>query len=127
MKVLVTGSSGLLARMLIKHLITIDVDIVGIDTKESSEFLNEKRFRFHNCSITDKEKLKLIFSKEQPTNVVHFACSFNKVRSRSHEYTIDINGSDNILEASNSTLSVRQLIFSSSSAAYGGKRIILYG
>jgi UDP-glucose 4-epimerase len=122
MKVLITGSSGLLARMLIKHLITIDVDIVGIDIKESSEFLSEKRFRFHKCSITDKEKLKSIFSEEKPTNVVHFACSFNKVRRRSHEYVIDINGSDNIMEASNSTPSVRQLIFSSSSAAYGGKK-----
>ena len=70
MKVLITGSSGLLARMLIKHLITIDVDIVGIDIKESSEFLNEKGFRFYNCCITDTEKLKSIFSEEQPTNIV---------------------------------------------------------
>jgi nucleoside-diphosphate-sugar epimerase len=68
MKVLITGSSGLLARMLIKHLITIDIDVVGIDIKESSEFLHEKRFRFHKCSITDKEKLKSIFSEEKPTS-----------------------------------------------------------
>ena len=122
MKVLITGSSGLLARMLIKHLITIDVDIVGIDIKGSSEFLNEKGFRFYNCSITDTEKLKSIFSEEQPTNIVHFACSFNKVRNKSHEFVIDIKGSDNIMEACNSTPSVRQLIFSSSSAAYGGKK-----
>lgn len=122
MKVLITGSSGLLARMLIKHLITIDADIVGTDIRESSEFLNEKRFRFYNCSITDREKLRSIFSEEQPTNVVHFACSFNKVRNRSLEYEIDINGSDNILEICNITPSVKQLIFSSSSAAYGGKK-----
>jgi len=122
MKVLITGSSGLLARMLIEHLITKDVDIVGIDIKESTEFMNGERLRFYNCSITDREKLKSIFLEEQPTNVVHFACSFNKVRSRSLEYIIDINGSDNIMEASNSTPSVRQLIFSSSSAAYGGKK-----
>jgi nucleoside-diphosphate-sugar epimerase len=108
--------------MLIEHLINKDVDVVGIDIKESPEFLNENLFRFYNCSITDSEKLKSIFLEEQPTNVVHFACSFNKVRSRLHEYTIDINGSDNIREASNNTPSVRQLIFSSSSAAYGGKK-----
>jgi len=122
MKVLVTGSSGLLARMLIQHLLTIDADIIGLDIRESSEFIHEKRFRFYNCSITDREKLKSIFSEEQPTNVVHFACSFNKVRNRSLEYEIDINGSDNILKASDSTPSVRQLIFSSSSGAYGGKK-----
>jgi UDP-glucose 4-epimerase len=122
MKVLITGSSGLIARMLIEHLLTIDADIIGIDIKESSAFLNEKKFRFYQCSITDMEKLKSIFTEEQPTNVVHFACSFNKVRDRKREYGVDITGSDNIMEACISTPSVKQLIFSSSTAAYGGKK-----
>lgn len=122
MKVLITGSSGLLGRMLIGHLLTADADIAGIDIIESPEFMNRQRFRFYNCSITDKEKLKSVFQKEQPTNVIHFACSFNKVRNKNREHEIDINGSDNILEICNNTHSVKQLIFSSSSAAYGGKK-----
>ena len=122
MKVLITGSSGLLGRMLIGHLLTTDAEIVGIDIRESPEFMNRERFRFYNCSITDKEKLKSVFQEEQPTNVMHFACSFNKVRNKTREYEIDIDGSDNILEICNDTPSVRQLIFSSSSAVYGGKK-----
>jgi UDP-glucose 4-epimerase len=121
MKVLITGSSGSLARMLIKHLIEKNVDVIGIDIRESTEILPAEKFQFYKCSITEKEKLKSVFAGVQPTNVVHFACSFNKVRNRKLEYEIDINGSHNILEACNSTSSVKQLIFSSSAAAYGGK------
>ena len=76
MNVLITGSSGLLARMLIEHLLTIDADIIGIDIKENSAFLNEKRFRFYQCSITDRENLKSIFAEEQPTNVCAFCLFF---------------------------------------------------
>jgi len=52
--------------------------------------------------------------------VVHFACSFNKIRNRKKEYSIDVGGSRNILEIANNTLSVRQLVYSSSAAVYGG-------
>ncbi len=122
MKVLITGSSGLLGRMLIGHLLATEAEIVGIDISENSEFMNRERFIFYKCSITDREKLRSVFQEEQPTNVIHFACSFNKVRNKIREYEIDINGSDNIVEICNDTPSVRQLIFSSSSAAYGGKK-----
>ena len=91
MKVLITGSSGSLARMLINHLIENNVDVIGIDIRESTEVLPVEKFQFYKCSITEKEKLKSVFAEVQPTNVVHFACSFNKVRNRKLEYEIDIN------------------------------------
>ena len=119
MKVLITGSSGSLGRSLTKYLIDRNIDVAGIDIIESKEPFSEIHFRFHRCSIADKERLESIFSKEQPSHVAHFACSFNKIRSRSREYEIDVDGSVNILEASNNTLSVKQLIFSSSAAVYG--------
>jgi len=52
--------------------------------------------------------------------VVHFACTFNKVRDRQREHNVDIGGSANVLDIANNTLSVRQLIYSSSATAYGG-------
>ena len=122
MKVLVTGSSGLLGRMLINYLITNGINIVGVDIRESPEYFPSDHFRFHLCSVTDREKLRSVFSEEKPTNVVHFACSFNKVRDRDREYEIDIGGSENVLAVSEETLSVKQLLFSSSAAAYGGNR-----
>ena len=122
MKVLIIGSSGSLARMLISYLIERNTEVTGIDIRESTEVLPENKFRFYKCSITEKVHLKSIFNEVQPTNVLHFACSFNKIRNRQREYDIDIHGSENVLDACNNTPSVRQLIFSSSAAAYGAKK-----
>lgn len=122
MKVLITGSSGLLGRMLIKYLIDNEIFVVGLDIIENRELYDGEKFRFYKCSITEKEKMKAIFNSEKPDRVVHFASTFNKERNRNKEIEIDIKGSDNVLEAANSTLSVKQLIYSSSAAAYGGRK-----
>lgn len=119
MKVLITGSSGTLGRMLIDYLISRGIYVVGIDIKENPGHFPPERYRFHLCSVTDREKLISILAEEKPTNVIHLACSFNRVRNRKRENEIDICGAENILEASEKTASVRQLIFSSSSMAYG--------
>jgi len=120
MKVLITGSSGALGRILTNYLISNSIAVAGIDIQESTEHYPDEYFRFHYCSVTDKERLKSIFNEEQPTNVVHFACSFNKIRDKAREHEVDIGGAENVLEATDNTLSVKQLIFSSSAAAYGG-------
>jgi len=122
MKVFITGSSGMLARMLIRYLIDQDIYVAGLDIKESNDFISESNFRFYWCDITEEKKLKSILEKEKPSVVVHFASSFNRIRNRKREIEIDIKGSDNVLQACNETTSVRQLIYSSSAAAYGGKK-----
>ncbi len=122
MKVLITGSSGALGRILTDYLISRKIFIAGLDIKDPAEYFAEDKFRFHRCSITDKDRLKAIFEEEQPSHVVHFACSFNKVRNRRREYEIDVAGSDNVLEVTNYTQSVKQLIYSSSAAIYGAHK-----
>lgn len=122
MKVLITGSSGSLGRMLTEYLVSRKIFVTGLDLRESEEQFEEKYFRFYKCCITDKAQLESIFSDEQPDNVVHLACSFNKIRNRRREYRNDIDGSSNVLEVSNNTLSVSQLILLSSAAVYGAHR-----
>lgn len=119
MKVLITGSSGALGRILTGYLISREISVTGLDIKEPVENFNEDYFRFHRCCITDKAKLEAIFSGEEPTHVLHLACSFNKIRNRHREYKNDVEGSMNVLEVTDKTLSVRQLIYSSSAAIYG--------
>ena len=120
MKVLITGSSGYLGRILSADLIKWKITVTGVDTKEPLATSHGDHFNFHRCSITDKGTLMEIFRKEQPTHVIHLACSFNKIRSRQREYDVDIGGSINVLEAANSIPSVQQFIYSSSASTYGG-------
>ena len=120
MKVLITGSSGILGGILTNYLVINKIHVVGIDHRVISKNIEGPYFKYYNCSITDKKNLESVFREEQPTHVVHLACTFNKVRDRKREYEIDIGGSKNVLDVSNNTPSVKQLIYSSSAAAYGG-------
>lgn len=121
MKALITGSSGYLGSILVEHLISKNIPVVGIDIRIPYKTPGDN-FTFYRCCITDREYLEEIFRKEQPTHVIHFACTFNKVRNKKKEHFIDIGGSDNVLSISARTQSVKQLVYSSSAAAYGGCR-----
>ena len=120
MKVLITGSSGILGGILSNYLIVNKIHVVGIDHRVVSKNIEGPIFKYYNCSITDKKNLESVFRVEQPTHVVHLACTFNKVRDKKREYDIDVGGSKNVLDISNNTPSVKQLIYSSSAAIYGG-------
>jgi UDP-glucose 4-epimerase len=120
MKVLITGSSGSFGALIAKSLIDKKIQVVGLDIRGPYGNDPGEYFRFYKCSITEKESLKSIFMEEKPDRVLHFACTFNRVRNLQREYEIDVEGSRNILEISDETPSVKQLIFSSSALAYGG-------
>jgi UDP-glucose 4-epimerase len=119
MRVLITGSSGYLGSILTDFLISKKIPVIGLDLKNNVNKPSGEYFTFYPCCITDKEQTEEIFSREKPTHVVHFACTFNKIRDRNKEHSIDVGGSGNILDISNRTFSVKQLIYSSSAAAYG--------
>jgi UDP-glucose 4-epimerase len=122
MSILITGSSGYFGRLVAGDLISAGRRVAGIDIKADPGMTEGEPFRFYSCSVTDRESLGRIFQEVRPTVVMHFACSFNKVRSRRKEYEIDVAGSRNVMELCNETLSVRKLIYSSSAAIYGASR-----
>jgi nucleoside-diphosphate-sugar epimerase len=120
MKVLITGASGYFGSILCKALIEQKIQVVGLDIRRNDDGFPEEFYSYYDCSITDHQKLQHIFSKEQPTHVIHFACTFNKLRDKEKERSIDVGGSMNILRAADHTVSVKQIIYSSSAAVYGG-------
>lgn len=122
MRVLITGSSGYLGSLLTNFLTSKEIPVTGIGHRTYSNFSEGKFFKYYSCDVADKEKLASVFKEEQPTHVIHLASTFNKVRDQKREYSVDIGGSKNILEISDCTPSVRQLIYSSSAVAYGGNR-----
>ncbi|MEJ2114158.1 MAG: NAD(P)-dependent oxidoreductase, partial [Flavobacteriaceae bacterium] len=103
MKVLITGAAGKLGKIITKHLISKNISVIGIDLSENLDYSFNPLFRYYQCSITEEQKLHNIFKKEQPSNVIHLACTFNRVRNRKNETEIDIGGSENVLNISNKT------------------------
>lgn len=122
MKILVTGSSGYLGRLLVRDLVRSGISVAGIDIRADPRQEPDNHFVFYNTCVTDKPALRDIFLKERPDVVIHFACTFNRVRSRKREAEIDLGGSSNIIELSNEITTVRKIIFSSSAAIYGGHK-----
>ena len=122
MKVLITGSSGSIGSAVTASLFAKKIPVIGLDLRDLPDLAGKDGYTFHNCSITDKEKLEKIFSDELPTHVLHLSSTFHKIRHRQLEYQIDVGGSANILDLCNRTPSVRQLIFSSSATIYGAHR-----
>lgn len=121
MKVLITGSSGYLGSLMTEYLLNKNISVVGLDVKLRKDYKSD-HFRFYDCSVVERDRLEGIFARENPTHVLHFACTCNKIRDRKMEYMIDVGGAVNILDQCTQTLSVSQLILSSSAAAYGGHR-----
>ena len=121
MKVLITGAAGNLGKVITQHLISKNISVVGIDTIDYLGYSSDK-FTYYKCSIIEEQKMNQIFKQERPSNVIHLAATFNRVRNRKTEMDIDVGGSENVLKISNETPSVKQIVYSSSAAAYGGHK-----
>ncbi len=121
-RILITGSSGTLGKILIKSFTKRGMPVVGMDLKETIPITTNGLFRYYYGSTTDREYLSELFSKEKPTHVFHLACSYNTIRNKELEYENDVTGSENVLQVANDTSSVRQFVYFSSAAVYGGRK-----
>lgn len=119
MKVLITGSSGYVGRVLSRYLSEKGVDVIGLDVENNKDLAN-RHFTFIKCDVTEKENVERIFKKEQPTHVIHLAYLMNPLHDVKREYEIDVQGSKSVFKAAIGTGSVKQFIEMSSTSAYGG-------
>jgi UDP-glucose 4-epimerase len=115
----ITGSFGYIGKRLLARLSQAEdfERIICTDILEPSETL-PARFQFHQCDIRDAEKLLGIFKDAEVNAVVHLAFIANPTRDPDLEYSVDINGTQNVLSACES-LGVRKLVVASSDCAYG--------
>jgi UDP-glucose 4-epimerase len=120
MKVVIAGSSGYLASVLIPLL---DKDraiekITGVDiTPPRSEAVRSlKKFEHITASILDYEKIVGIFKGADC--VIHMVFNINGMHDRKKLEAINVTGSQNVINAV-AEAGVKKLIFTSSIAAYG--------
>lgn len=138
-KVLVTGSAGFIGYHLIKRLINMDCDILGIDNLNEyySVKLKEDRlldigdkfnFSFKKANIEDMEQMENIFNTFMPDVVINLAAQAGvrySIENPRAYINSNVIGFFNILECCRK-YPVEHLIFASSSSVYGANKKVPY-
>ena len=124
MNVLITGAAGYLGSLLVQRLSGAEKDgkpihIIATDIQEKPDFLPGASIDYVKLDIRSKEVHKVMATYQIDT-VVHLASIVTpgKKSNRELEYSVDVLGTQNILQAC-VTNGVKRIVVSSSGAAYG--------
>jgi UDP-glucose 4-epimerase len=116
MKYLITGGSGYIGGRLIDLLTqSEDSEVVNLDLRPPA--VPRPRTRFLQMDIRDRGMRSLLES-ERPDALVHLAFVLNPIRDEHKMYDIDVNGTQNVLDAA-AAAGVSQVLVASSTTAYG--------
>ena len=116
--VLVTGSAGYLGSLVVAELAARkDIACVALDVREPAQRLDGVAYEVADIRAADVDA---IVARHAPQVVVHLASIVTpgKKSNREFEYSVDVEGTRNLLEAC-VRHRVRRVIVSSSGAAYG--------
>lgn len=124
MTYLITGGAGFIGSHIAEELIKRNKDVIILDDMSAGREINLRanpKAEFINGSITDKNLLDKICSKNEIDGIFHLAAvaSVKKsVENPAHVHEVNVNGTLNILEAARKN-NVRKVVLSASAAAYG--------
>lgn len=123
MKAFITGSEGFVGRHLSEYLNSQGIEVYG--SYFSEPFKNKKRF--FRIDVTDGKKLKGAISKVKPDYVFHLAAQ-SSVRKSWENPTItkkiNVNGTENVLEAVKLLKMQSKVLIVSSAEVYGDPKKI---
>jgi UDP-glucose 4-epimerase len=116
MKYVITGGSGYIGGRLIELLSQQeDNEILNLDVRPPA--IPRPRTRFQRMDIRDRG-IRSLLESERPDALVHLAFVLNPIRDEHKMYDIDVNGTQNVLDAA-SAAGVAHLLVASSTTAYG--------
>lgn len=117
MRYLITGGSGFIGSRLVAHLASRDETekIVIADVRPPAA---PGGASFTQLDVRDRAAVRALLERERPDCVVHLAFLLNPIRDEATMYAVDVNGTQNVLEAA-STTGVGQVLVTSSTTAYG--------
>jgi UDP-glucose 4-epimerase len=127
MKVLVTGGAGFIGAHVAEHCLKMGYEVVALDDLSGGFEDNvPEGSTFVEGSITDVELIDSLFEKHQFKYVFHLAAYAAEGLShfiRRFNYTNNIIGSLNLINASINTGTVERFVFTSSIAVYGAGQL----
>lgn len=125
MNVLITGAAGFLGRQLVKALQKKNktspekTTIIATDIKEQNPFTPDEHLKYVAIDVRSKD-MGALMRKANVDIVVHLASIVTpgKKSNREFEYSVDVEGTKNVLEAAVRN-GIKRIVVSSSGAAYG--------
>tara|TARA_S200002703_G_scaffold24676_1_gene21438 strand:- start:10829 stop:11815 length:987 start_codon:yes stop_codon:yes gene_type:complete len=123
MNILITGVAGLLGSNLADHLISKNINVIGIDDLSGGyeENVNDK-VKFHKLNlVNDIEELNSVFNNNKIDYVYHFAAYAAEGLSpfiRNYNYNNNLISTTNIVNCCIKH-NIKRLIFTSTMAVYG--------
>lgn len=120
MNVLITGAAGYLGKQLVDYLLKkTNHKVIAADIREQSPFEEHGNLNYVQLDVRSDEAQD-IFTTYNIETVVHLASIVTpgKKSNRDFEYSVDVLGTKNILQACIGA-GVRRIVVSSSGAAYG--------
>ncbi|MCB1174717.1 MAG: SDR family oxidoreductase [Leptospiraceae bacterium] len=120
--VAISGAAGYLGRVLLEQLLAVmdqDSVILALDIHPDPDLPPDDRIRYHCVDVRSPELGRLL-AEYQIGSFVHLASIVNpgNKQDRQRAYSIDVEGSRNVMEACLHT-GVLQFVYLSSGAAYG--------
>ncbi len=116
--ILVTGAGGYIGGELIRSLAAEDgIRVVGVDVRAVPADKQVEGVDYETADIRDRSCRDLIV-REKPRAVVHLASIVSAGGDPDFEYSVDVTGTRNILDACVEA-EVAQIVVTSSGAAYG--------
>ena len=118
MRYLITGGAGYIGSRLVAHLSGREATerILIADVKKPRGFQPKTEFR--QIDVRDRAAVRELIEAERPDALVHLAFLLDPVHDEALMYEVDVNGTQNVLDAAASA-GVQQVLVTSSATAYG--------
>ena len=121
MRLLITGGAGSLGTNIIEHIGSQCESILVIDnfaTGKKAALLPAENLQVVEMSITEREKLDILFSDFQPTHVIHSAASYKDPNDWQQDSLTNVLGTCNVVRAAEKN-NVKRLINFQTALCYG--------
>lgn len=122
MRVLVTGGHGFIGSHVLRSLVDRGHDVACFDAIGPSPVARSvaDSFEFYNCDVTDPIEVYQAILDFAPDRVIHLAAVLGRSSQRAPRkaFSVNVDGTINVLEAASST-DVDRVVAASSPAVYG--------